>query len=383
MRLLIKRVRKQSFYTLLAGTLLSPRNIFQQAHYLPTISPRYLLRVMIAISSGLIGSTLRIAEDLRYRKRLKLTPISPPPIFIVGHWRSGTTHLHNLLSLDKQFSFTTMYQAVAPGCTLIGGHALKAILAAFLPQSRPMDNVTWSMDTPQEDEIPIGKLGGPSAYAMWFFPHNSIEIAKKSILFDGDFEKGRSDFLKYYTKVLRVSSFAGNGRQLLLKNPANTGRISTLVDAFPGAKFIHIHRSPYEVYRSTLHLHREAWKISTLQTLKGLSEREIVLAVYELVMRAFLRDRGAIPAESYIDVRYEDLEADPIKVLSGIYEKLSIPGFPSVKGDLVSYVESIKHYKKNELPLSSDDIRIVNSRLAFAFEALGYSMISERDSETS
>jgi hypothetical protein len=80
-------------------------------------------------------------------------------------------------------------------------------------------------------------------------------------------------------------------------------------------------------------------------------------------------------------VRYEELEADPVKVLGNIYEKLSIPGFPSVKGDLDSYVESIKHYRKNDLPLSNDDICIINSRLAFAFEALGYPMIGKRDSE--
>jgi hypothetical protein len=128
-------------------------------------------------------------------------------------------------------------------------------------------------------------------------------------------------------------------------------------------------------------MHREAWKIATLQTLKGLDEREIVLVVYELLMRAFLRDRAAIPNENYIEVRYEELEADPVKVLGNIYEKLSIPGFPSVKGDLDSYVESIEHYRKNDLPLSNDDICIINSRLAFAFEALGYPMIGKRDSE--
>lgn len=381
MRSLIQRMRKELPFSLLAGVFLSPRNIRQQAHYLNTISPRYSLRFIFALLAGLAGSVLRAAEYLLYGKRLDATPLSPPPIFIIGHWRSGTTHLHNLLALDKQFAFTTMYQSIAPGCTLVGGHALKSALQAFLPKSRPMDNVTWSMDSPQEDEIPIGKLGGPSVYSMWYFPHNSIEIARNSILFDGDFKKSKSDFQKFYIKILKLSSFSGRGRQLLLKNPANTGRISTLLEIFPAAKFIHIHRSPYDVYRSTLHMHREAWKIATLQTLKGLDEREIVLVVYELLMRAFLRDRAAIPSENYIEVRYEELEADPVKVLGNIYEKLSIPGFPSVKSDLDSYVESIKHYRKNDLPLSNDDICIINSKLAFAFEALGYPMIGKRDSE--
>lgn len=355
--------------------LLSPRNIFRHARYLGTISPGYTLRILLALFAGLLGSALRVPESVRYRSRLNASAISPPPIFIIGHWRSGTTHLHNLLSQDRQFSFVSMYQAVAPGCTLIGGVALKGFLQFFLPPSRPMDNVNWSMDSPQEDELPIGKLGGPSLYSMWYFPHNSIEIAKRTISFEGEREKSQSDFLKCYQKILRTAIYTGSGRRLLLKNPANTGRVSLLLGAFPGAKFIHIHRSPYDVYSSTLHLHREARKIATLQALEGLDEREIVLSIYELVMHSFLNSRAAIPNGDYVEVRYEDLERDPVTVIRDIYRKLSISGFSLLENDLRSYVSSLGEYKKNDLRLSIDDVRAVNERLGFAFEALGYPMI--------
>ena len=43
------------------------------------------------------------AESLIYRKRIRETKIEKDPIFILGHWRSGTTYLQNVLSRDEQF----------------------------------------------------------------------------------------------------------------------------------------------------------------------------------------------------------------------------------------------------------------------------------------
>ena len=45
------------------------------------------------------------AESLIYRKRIRETKIEKDPIFILGHWRSGTTYLQNVLSRDEQFGW--------------------------------------------------------------------------------------------------------------------------------------------------------------------------------------------------------------------------------------------------------------------------------------
>ena len=42
-------------------------------------------------------------SEARYRRHLRQPPATPPPLFIVGHWRSGTTLLHELLMLDSRF----------------------------------------------------------------------------------------------------------------------------------------------------------------------------------------------------------------------------------------------------------------------------------------
>jgi len=46
-----------------------------------------------------------------------------PPVFILGVWRSGTTHLHNLLTRDTRFGYANLYQALNPHTFLDGGKA--------------------------------------------------------------------------------------------------------------------------------------------------------------------------------------------------------------------------------------------------------------------
>ena len=38
----------------------------------------------------------------------------PDPVFILGHWRSGTTLLHGLMAQDDQFAYPRIYQVSNP-----------------------------------------------------------------------------------------------------------------------------------------------------------------------------------------------------------------------------------------------------------------------------
>lgn len=351
---------------------MSPKNALLYGNNLKTISPKYYIRLLFYMVTSIVGSSLRIIENLLYDKKLKYIEIDPPPIIIIGHWRSGTTHLHNLMSLDTNLAYLNNYQTIATGFTIVGGTSLKALFQTILPPSRPMDNVGWSIDSPQEEEFAIGKLGGPSSYAMWFFPKNSLEIVKKNILFDGVSNKYIDNFIQAYLKVLRVAVYTAGGRRLVLKNPANTGRVPLLMKLFPTAKFIHIHRSPYDVYSSSIHLNRISRNIATLQDSDGLNDQEIIITIYEKVMHSFLQNKDLIPEKNFIEVRYEDLEKDPLNELKRIYDKFSLSNFRSLEIAVPNYMNSLVSFQKNSFTLNKEDIAVINTRLKFAFEAFGY-----------
>ena len=65
-------------------------------------------------------SVLVPLQNKRYKKLLADAPLAHDPVFILGHWRSGTTFVHNVLSCDKRFGYCTTYQTVFPHLMMFG-----------------------------------------------------------------------------------------------------------------------------------------------------------------------------------------------------------------------------------------------------------------------
>jgi omega-hydroxy-beta-dihydromenaquinone-9 sulfotransferase len=134
-------------------------------------------RVLVSLTTFLT-SPLRSIETLRYEKAIQETVINPSPIFIVGHWRTGTTHLHNLLCQDKNLGYVTTFQAMAPGFCLIGDrwfHPIIGALARKIHPTRLIDNIPLSFDAPQEEEYAVGNQSPYSFIHMFTFPRQAKE----------------------------------------------------------------------------------------------------------------------------------------------------------------------------------------------------------------
>jgi len=111
-----------------------------------------------------------IAEYLLYHKKTGSTEIKRDPVFIIGHWRSGTTLLHELLNQDKQFAAPNTYQCFFPSHFLLTEPFFRRILDFVMPEKRPMDNMKLNGISPQEDEFALCNLGAPSPYEWLIFP---------------------------------------------------------------------------------------------------------------------------------------------------------------------------------------------------------------------
>jgi hypothetical protein len=136
-------------------------------------------------------------------------------------------------------------------------------------------------------------------------------------------------------------------RPLLLKSPPHTGRIRLLLELFPDARFVHIHRHPYTLFQSLKSHHATAYGDTYLQRPETDGLEENLLARYNRVYDAFFAEKEAIPAGRFCEVAYEDLERDPIGQLRGVYEALSLPGFDRAEPRMRDYVASIGEYRKN------------------------------------
>ena len=185
------------------------------------------------------------AQKFLYSSKVSETDLVQPPVFIVGHWRSGTTLLHELMSLDENSAYPTTFDAFVPNHFLVSAPVVRPLIKALMPAKRPMDDMTVDADSPQEDDFALMILGAESHYRRMGFPNNSNEYFRwldAANLTAQQTEAVRQS-LTYFYKALTYKY----KKRLVLKSPPHTGRIQALANWFPGAKFVHISRHPHKI----------------------------------------------------------------------------------------------------------------------------------------
>lgn len=331
---------------------------------------RFCLRTFNLLWVCALRTPLHNLEAWRVRERVKVQTLAGPPVFIIGHWRSGTTHLHTLLSQDPQFGFVSLMQAAFPldFLTSIG----RPLLAAMIPGQRPMDAVRITVESPWEEEMAMASFGSLSFFHAFFFPRHGRRIYRQSVHFDEIASARVEAWWRNYSYFLKKVQMAQPDRRLLLKNPANSARVAALRDRFPGAKFIHIHRHPEEVYASTLFLHRKLQDVWALQDSDAAGLPETVLQNHADLMAACFAQTNGLPERELIEVALTDLEDHPLATIESIYRQLELPGFDAAASRFSAYLEGLGPYAKNHWALSSKERHSVRLALAHVYERWGY-----------
>ena len=338
------------------------------------IDSKYLGRALYVSLVSLFSGPMRVYQRVRYRKTFENVRIRRDPIFILGHWRSGTTHLHNLLCQDRRFGYVSSLQVIAPDLFYVAGESFKKLLRLGTPENRLIDNMAWSIDSPQEEEMALGNISPYSLYHWWSFPQNAKQYFDRYAIFKDVTSEEIETWKEKYMEVIKIATFNMQGRRLVIKNPANTGRIPILLEMFPNAKFVFLHRNPYKVFLSTRNLYKKTLPYSQLQEI---SDEEIdanILTFYKDMMQHYLNDRGLIPPRNLIEVGYRELDKTPLPVMRRIYNTLNFWPYARVRRRLRRYLASVKDYQKNSYQISATDIKNVNLNWEFAFEEWGYSM---------
>lgn len=311
------------------------------------IDPAYWHRAAFVTSSSLINSYYRWREQRRFAAAIEAVEIKQPPLFILGHWRSGTTHLHNLLAQDdEQFAYANTYQVVNPHTFLTTEEVNTRRFAFLVPDKRPMDNMALSFESPQEDEFALLLGCFHSLYLGITFPKREAHYAKY-LTFRGVSAKEIGEWKAAFCTFVKKLTYKYQ-RAILLKSPPHTARIKLLLELFPGARFVHIHREPYTVFRSTQHFFDTAIWHTYLQRPNRALVDPGILRRYQVLYDAFFEERRLIPAGRYHEMSFEDLERDPVDQMRLLYERLNLASFDRVETKMRGYIESLSAYQKNE-----------------------------------
>jgi len=335
------------------------------------IDTKYFARGTFITLASIFTGPIRYFFKLKYDQKINKLKIKKPPVIIIGHWRSGTSYLHELLSQDPQFCYVSLWHTMLPDSFLVLDRT-KDFLSNFLPNKRPMDEIRVEADGPYEEEAALAVLFPYSFFHCLHFPRNAEQQYLKSIHFHGLNPEEMEHWKRIYLKFMKTVTFANNRKRLLLKNPANTTRIKTLLEIFPDAHFIHIYRNPYKVYFSTIKMRNKVLSKLALQNASKKDIEDQVIRNYIRVMESFFEQKKLIPKQRFVEIKYEELVSDPIKEVKKIYSHLKLPGFKNALPQIKKYLDRQKDYKTNVYKIEEKTLKHIYDNWKFTIDLWKY-----------
>ncbi|MSR57366.1 MAG: sulfotransferase [Planctomycetaceae bacterium] len=346
-------------------------NWFRLLKLRPPMAWSHWIRIGGVAVTACSNTVFGAIERLLYSRLVKQTKV-PAPVFIVGHWRSGTTLLHNLLSLDPRFATPNLYHTVFPGHFLFSEKILGPLTAWMLPQQRTMDEIPVAgWDIPQEDEIAICLLSLISPYLMLAFPEN-LEVYAPYLDMKGIPESERARWKEVFYRFLQKVTIRNSGRRLVLKSPTHSYRIPLLLEMFPDAKFVHIVRNPYRVLSSSLHLRRVAFPDNAFYSPSFDHIEDDVMHLYQGCFEHLEHDLPLLGPHQLHELRMEDLETDILGELKRLYDALGLDGFELLEQRVRPNLPALHGHKKNQLTLPESLQRKLEQMCPKVFERYGY-----------
>lgn len=263
---------------------------------------------------------LRVERALRDRPEVVHTQL-PPPIFVLGLFRSGTTILHRLLGEDPDNRTLPHWESFDPAPWPEGPKRAQRTLSRFLKMAdvlSPSIKAIHPMDAFQTDECRgmftnvfrtpqlnvQYRVGG---YVEWLFAQDA-RIA-----------------YRHHKRQLQLAyAQRPHGKRFVLKDPTHTFFVEAILDVFPNARFIFIHRDPVDTLSSICSLHAYARSVFSSDVDARAIGRELVSSYMVQLLEPAVESVDRLPSGRVAHVRAPDLSRDPVGTVDDAYRTLGI-----------------------------------------------------------
>ncbi len=323
-------------------------------------SPPWLIKT-------LFFEPFRWIELAAYNQKIKNHQILKHPIFILGYYRSGTSYLHQCLVQDDRFGHHTNYQMVLPEVMLTTEKTLQPVFDFICQVFNITDSVhrvPLSFRYPgEEDATMTTNLDPKGAQWGYFFPKKMNEQFQKYVLFENISTNEIAAWKQSFVFLLKKISIANRQKQLVLKSPPNTARIKQLLSVFPDAKFIFIHRNPYQVYSSNKRFWEVLQKAYALQSAKSVDVNTIILDTYSQMMQRYLKEKELVPPGQLTELAYDDFIQNPVVSLRNVYGELHLDDFSYCEEKIKLFIGHQKQFVQLSHELPEAERKIVSEKL--------------------
>jgi hypothetical protein len=323
-----------------------------------TFFGRFSLRQFLI---GNLCSRLRTIEVLKRFPEIQQQKIQKP-IFITGWYRTGTTHLHNLFALHPNLRAPLFWELRHPCPTLnpktadphkrIRSVRLDGKIHSYLA---PGFKAIHALEAERPEEC-LHLFDKACAGTTSFFMTEAKSFAWW--LLDHGIHHGYD----FYKIQLQLLNWLRPGRQWILKWPYHLWHLETLLETFPGATVMHLHRDPCQSIASVCSLAAAA-RAPFCESIDDAALGEFWLNYYAAGLERGLKARLKAGVNQIIDIRYSDLKEDPLSVIAQIQKIINLDSCETWTKSIKINQKTIQkkrprlhHYTPSQFGLNTDQI---------------------------
>jgi hypothetical protein len=245
------------------------------------------------------------------------------PVFIIGLPRTGTTHLHGLVSRDPDnrapFTWEVMYPATH-GATAADIERVRARTQSRLDWANRLAPEFMRIH-PIAPNLPQECIAIQAQVFMGIQFHTTHDVRSYEDWFERDSQDLAYDF---HRRLLQHLQTQRPGRRWVLKAPGHLFGLAALLRRYPNAKIVQTHRDPLRVMAS-MASHATVLRRAFSD---DVNPRQIAADWAERWARAldeFLAVRDRAPAAQFLDVSYDTIERSPLETVERVYAFLGWP----------------------------------------------------------
>ncbi len=294
------------------------------------------------------------------------------PVFIIGHPRSGTTFIHHLFTQTDEMAAFTTWQLLFPALT---ARLIVKPIVRLLTRKQPMVLIPESaghqiaLDSVEEDEM-LFLHNHDTQFVIIGTPLGFAEKDYREIRFhDLQPRKKRISSALFLKSIFQRHIYYTGKTQIFAQTHFSTHRIKTLLEVFPDARFIYMHRMPEETLPSYFSLN-----YNTLDILWGMhrfTEKQKAnfnnrryAASLELYRYFYeLWHNNEIDKERVLIVDYKKLRSELMSMFDQIVEFTGINPSDELRSAVEQQAEKQKSYKRKHKVKTLSDFGIDNDRV--------------------
>jgi hypothetical protein len=329
--------------------------------------------------TGLLKNRLLI-EDLLGRHPEILDEQIVAPIIICGLPRTGTTHLHNLMSADPALRSLPYWESLepvlptsevppagVPDPRLERTDMALSFLNTALPYFKRMHEMTVEHT---HEEIQL--------LAIDFSTMLFETTAPMTTWRDAYLARDQRPSYAYLRRVLQVLQWLRGGTRWVLKTPQHLEQFPALVDAFPDATFVVTHRDPVSVTASMVTMIAYSARLT-----RDRVDVEGIGAYWadrlERMLRRCADERDVLPADRTIDVHFDEFMADDLAMVRRVYKLAGQPLDARATQSMASFMAAHPRGLHGSVTYDLSDFGLdaVERRRALAFYTERFGVTSE------